>query len=475
MIYAWNARATDKVIEEKLARGLAAVEAKRADEALSICEGLLEQIPGLPQALALKSRIRAEADDAENAILLLEHAIAGDPNVPIWHAKLAGLYQDVGRYADAVRSMRRAVRLEPRNAQLLISLALALIDIEEHDRATVCLLRAIGQSPDSALAHLGLAQVLLSRGEMGAGWIEYEWRNKLDTTTNKLPRITSLAWNGMHLPGRLLVISDQGFGDTIQFARFLPLAAERCQELVLACSEPLLPILSTIAGVSSCQTRWHEIPLHAAHIRISSLAYALQVRSEQEIPAPGGYLKAPTERVAAWKKRFASLPRGPRIGFVWKGRPEHPNDRRRSLQLATLRPLLQQTGFRWISMQKLVSKEEAAELTQYGVLDVSDSLTDLGETAAAIANLDLVITVDTGVAHVAGALGRPVWVMLPTPADWRWLLKRADSPWYASMRLFRQDQPGAWDKVVTDVSAALRDWRGAKRPMRGKPRARKRA
>ena len=364
MIYAWSARATEPVIEQQLARAVAALQAKRADEAIAVCDDLLKQVPGLPRALALKSRVRAEAGDVEDAILLLEHAIASDPGVATWHANLAALYRSVYRCADAVRSARQAVRLEPKSPQHLVNLALALINVDDRDQAIICLLRAVGEGPDHAIAHLALAQMLLARGEMAAGWIEYEWRNKLDLKNNALSRTTSALWNGMRLPGRLLVISDQGYGDTIQFSRFIPLAAERCQELIVACKAELASILSPIEGVSSCLTRWDKVPGHTAHIRISSLPYALDVRSEQEIPAATGYLKAPADRVEAWRKRLASLPPGKRIGFAWKGSASHPNDWRRSIKLSTLRPLLKQNNVQWVSLQKPVPEDDAAELAR---------------------------------------------------------------------------------------------------------------
>lgn len=210
-----NSAPASSTVEQELARALAAAQAKRFDEATGICDDLLQRYPGLPGALALKGTLRAEAGDREDAVLLFEYAIVGDPAVANWHAKLSGLYQSVYRGEDAVRSARAAVDLDRENPQLLVNLALMLIDIDDSDRAITCLLRAIGAAPNNAEAHLALAHMLLARGELDPGWKEYEWRNDLDMVRGTLPRISSAPWNGMRLPGRVLVISDQGYGDTI--------------------------------------------------------------------------------------------------------------------------------------------------------------------------------------------------------------------------------------------------------------------
>jgi tetratricopeptide (TPR) repeat protein len=448
-------------------RGFTLHALKRFNEATGICDDLLQRHPGLPGALALKGTIRAEVGDLDNAILFLENAIAGNARVANWHADLSGLYQTVYRGADAVRSGRMAVQLNPDSPQFLVNLAMASIDVGDRDQAIACLVRAIGVAPNDATAHLALAQMLLARGEMNAGWIEYEWRNDLDMARGTLPRFTSAQWNGMRLPGKVLLISDQGFGDAIQFARFIPSAAERCAEILLACTPELTSILSPISGVSTCLTRWEEVPGHSAHIRLSSLPYVLHTRLDEGVSAAGAYLKAPADRVEAWKRQLDSqLAPGKRVGFAWAGRPTHPNDRRRTLKLASLMPLLKQPNIRWVSLQTPIPAADTADFAACGALDLSAALIDFGETAAVIANLDLVITVDTAVAHLAGALGHPVWLMIPEPADWRWMLGRQDSPWYPSMRLFRQDVPGGWDKVVSEVGKALKGLRGTKRGKR---------
>jgi hypothetical protein len=370
---------------------------------------------------------------------------------------------------DALREAVIAVNTQPTNTEFLVSLAMIQIDLDQHEQASVALLRAIGHKQDSAEAHLALAQVLLAQGEMAPGWLEYEWRNRIDVPHNTLPRMTSPTWNGMRIPrGRILLVGDQGYGDTIQFARYIPMVAERCQEVVLGSSVELTSLLSSIPGVSQCHTRWDAIPPHAANCRLSSLPLMFQTTLDR-IPGPSPYLTADPARVAAWAARLGA-PAGPRIGLAWTGRPTHPNDIRRSVALERLLPLAEAHRGQFVCLQKPVPARDAPVMARFrGMTDLSDALTDFGETAALIANLDLVITIDSAVAHLAGALGKPAWVLLAKAADWRWMVHRADTPWYPTLRLFRQPTPGAWDPMIAEVAAALRH-----RPLASPP-ARRRA
>ena len=265
----------------------------------------------------------------------------------------------------------------------------------------------------------------------------------------------------MRIPnGRLLLVGDQGYGDTIQFARYIPLIADRCQELILGCSAEMGPLLSTIPGVKRSCHRWTDVPGHAAHCRLSSCPISFTQRLDR-IPAQMPYLFADRARVAEWRTKLdAMLPATlPRIGLAWTGRPTHPNDRRRSMPLARLAPLASTGRACFVSLQKPLPDRDKPSLSQFpGMTDISEDLKDFGETAAVIENLDLVITVDTAMGHLTGALGKPVWIMLPKASDWRWLLQRSDSPWYPTARLFRQQTPGAWDPVLQEVTTALAEW-----------------
>jgi Flp pilus assembly protein TadD len=441
--------------DQALARAQAAAQAGRFGEAVGICDDVLAAAPDHTPAIALLGMIAAHTNDPERGISLLERAVTAQPGVASWYANLGTLYRMVYRMQDALRAGQEAIRLDPQNADHLVSLSLAFTDVDNREHAIACLLRAIGLKPDHADGHLALGQNLLAMGDFEPGWREYEWRNQTEAGKGTLPTMTSAAWNGMTIPnGRLLMVGDQGYGDTIQFARYIPTVAERCQELILGCSAELAPLLAVLPGVKQYCHRWTDVPGHAVHCRLSSVPGLLHTTLDT-IPAEVPYLFADPGRVAAWRERLdACLPSGTyRIGLAWSGRPTHPNDRRRSLALARLAPLAGVGGVSFVSLQKPLPPSDLASMSLFPGL--SDIAGDFGETAAMIVNLDLVISVDTAMSHLAGALGKPVWILLPKAADWRWMIERSDSPWYPTARLFRQKDPGDWDPVMAETAAAL--------------------
>ena len=447
-----------ETLDQALTRAQAAAQAKRHNEAAGICRDVLAVSPDYPSALALLGIVSAMQSDPEAGIGLLERAIKLRPGNASWYAHLASLCRATYRMEQALAAGQESVRLEPGNADNLVNLSLIFVDVDDRERAIACLLRALGQKHEHADGHLALAQNLLSMGEFGPGWLEYEWRNETEAGKNTMPKMTSAHWNGMPIPkGRILLVGDQGYGDTIQFARYIPMVAERCEEVVLGCSAEMGPILQNIPGVKQYCHRWNDVPGHAAHCRLSTLPYLFQTRLDT-IPAPMPYLKADPARIAVWREKFATqLPAGKRIGLAWTGRPTHPNDRRRSLPLARLRPIAEAAkGAVFVSLQKPMPAADLGAVANFpGMVDLSADLTDFGETAAVIENLDMVVTVDTSMGHLAGALAKPAWIMLPKAADWRWMLDRSDSPWYPTVRLFRQGYPGAWDVVLAEVAGAL--------------------
>jgi Flp pilus assembly protein TadD len=450
--------ATAETPEQALARAQTAGRAKRMHEAMGICHDVLLAAPDHAPALALLGTLQAQDHKLEEGIALLERAVARDASVPGWHANLCALYRLAGRPADALRAGLAAVKLNAGVPQFLVNLALAQIDLDQREPATACLLRAIGIAPEDASAHLALGQVLLAGGQMQPGWIEYEWRNKTEAARGTMPRITSAHWNGMRLKGgRILLVGDQGYGDTIQFARYIPMVADRCDEVILGCSAELAPLLAGLPGVGRCHSNWAEVPGHAAHCRLSSLPWIFGTELDT-IPGPHPYLHPEPAKVADWAARLGPREDGRlRVGLAWSGRPTHPNDRRRSIRLAQLLPLARAAPeARFVCLQKPVPEADREALAQFpGMTDLSASLTDFADTAALVANLDLLITVDTGVGHLAGAIGTPAWLLLSRASDWRWLLDRDDTPWYPRTRLFRQAYPGAWEATIEAAAAAL--------------------
>ena len=452
------ATAAAETADQALTRAQAAAQAKRFGEATGICNDVLVTAPDNAPALALLGMIAAHTNDPDRGISLLERAVTLRTGVASWYANLSALYRMVYRMQDALRVGQEAIRLDSQNADHLVNLSLVFTDMDDREHAVACLLRALGLKPDHADGHLALGQNLLAMGDFEPGWKEYEWRNLTEAGKGTLPKMTSAVWNGMRIPnGRLLMVGDQGYGDTIQFARYIPLIADRCQELVLGCSAEMGPLLSTIPGVKQYYSRWTDVPGHAAHCRLSSVPHLIHTTIET-IPAQVPYLIADPTRIAAWRQRLeAMLPHGVRrVGLAWTGRPTHPNDRRRSIPLARLAPLAAASRASFVSLQKPMPPADLAAMVQFpGFADLSADLADFGETAAVIANLDLIVTVDTAIGHLAGAMAKPVWIMLPKASDWRWLLERSDSPWYPTARLFRQQTPGAWDPVIAAVTAAL--------------------
>ena len=344
----------------------------------------------------------------------------------------------------ALRLHRRALRLE-RGHQL--------------DEALACQLEATSAAPRMPLMHLELGRFLMRRGEFRPGLTEFERHWRLKGRVNGVPRLPISAWNGMRLPrGRILLVADQGAGDAIQFARYIPLVAERCREVVLAAAPELADLLRSAKGLTRVVTRYEHIGSVDVFCILSSLPFLLGTTLET-IPANAPYLTVDAARRAAWKARLdARTPPGlPRVGIAWAGNPAHPDDRWRSTRLAAWQPLLDVPGVSFISLQKRVPKRDRGFMASASrVIDLTDGRDDFADTAALVQALDLVVSVDTSIAHIAGALAKRAWILLARLPDWRWLLDREDSPWYPTLQLFRQDAPDRWDGPLRRVAARLR-------------------
>jgi hypothetical protein len=428
---------------------------------LGICDDVLAAHPDHPAGFALKGIVKAMAGDPEQGIEFLRRAIAINNSNGTWHAHLSSLCRATYKMEEALASGLESIRLSPEAIDHLVNLSLVYTDMDRPNDAIACLLRATGLKHDHADARLAMAQILLARGDLEPGWIEYEWRNLTEAGKVTMPPMTSSPWNGMRIPeARLLLVGDQGYGDTIQFARYIPMAAERVGEIVLGCSAEMEPLLGNFPGVTQYCHRWTDVPGHAINCRLSSLPYLFGTRLDS-IPNKVPYLFAPKARAEAWRVKLNEmLPQGvKRIGLAWTGRPTHPNDRRRSVPLERFLPLVGTGPAAFVSLQKPMPDRDKALISQFpGMTDISLDLVDFGETAAVIDNLDLVITVDTSMGHLTGALGKPVWIMIPKAADWRWLLDRDDTPWYPTARLFRQERPGDWDGVLAATRGALEEF-----------------
>lgn len=430
----------------------------KAAEAEESCRTVLLDAPGLPEATALLGFIVARRNRREEAESLLRDAIGKRPAVPHWHAELRNILCYSYRLDDALAEAREAVRLDPASATFWNGLSQVHFDRGEYDLGYDAILAALACDPQHAESHLSLAHALLASGNLRAGWIEYEWRFRSKVFIDALPKQVRPYWNGMPLPKRRLVIStDQGYGDSFQFARFIPLAAARVGQVTVICRAAQVPVFSRIPGVARCVPDLRQAGDHAAFCWLASLPYVFGTELAT-IPAAGPYLTADPGRRAHWRARLAGATGsdGIRVGLVWAGNTDNSADWRRSVSLESLRALGTIPGVRLVSLQKPVPEADRAAFEPMGLADLSADLSDFGETAAALTNLDLVVTVDSAVAHLAGALGVPTWVLIYEPADWRWMTRREDSPWYPTVRLFRQPRAGAWGEPIERLIAALR-------------------
>jgi hypothetical protein len=436
-----------------LQRAQAAASEGRYHEAIGICRDVLAKRPENALAMAIMGTAKAQLGELGAGAALLNEAIRRNSGVAEWHFNLSAICYRAFWLEEALQAGIEAYRLDPGNADHLVNLSFIYLDLDDRERAKACLVRAIGISPDHGDAHLALGQILLAEGEFLPGWAEYEWRNRVARSLNTLPQLTSMQWNGMKMPtGRLLLVADQGFGDCIQFSRFIPLIADRVQEIVLACPRELAPVLAKVPGVAATCSKWDETPAHAAWFRLSSLPHLLGTTVDAIPSASQPYIFADPERVASWSGRLG--PRsGVRVGLAWSGRAAHPNDARRRVPVAELEPLWRLPDVQFIPIQKPIP--DADKQIVGDLPDFSADLHDFQDTAALVANMDVIVTIDTSLAHLAGAMGIQTLLMLGKTPDWRWLIGRDYSVWYPNVRLFRQEMSGDWAPVVERVAEVL--------------------
>jgi hypothetical protein len=296
------------------------------------------------------------------------------------------------------------------------------------------------------------------RGEWERGWHEYQWRFNLPDSAALMPQTTQPRWDGSPLEdGTLLLIADQGFGDVIHFSRYIPWAAERCPNIAIACSVEMNPLLRQVYPRAQLFNAWPACPPFRSFRALSGLP-ALHGTRPHNVLVGIPYLRADPARTATWKERLDRLvpATSRRVGIVWAGRPAHNNDRSRSISLAAFAPLASVPGVALISLQKGPAASQAGHYFGAApLLNLGAEIVDFDDTMAILETLDLLVTVDTAVGHLAGAMGRPAFILLAYAPDWRWLLNRSETPWYPSACLFRQTKPGVWDDVMAQAAARI--------------------
>lgn len=371
-------------------------------------------------------------------------ALALQPNHAASWLNMGNASADLDDLAAAETLYQTAIRLDPTLAEAHASLAYLLTMQGKLDQAIQACEQAIRLRPDFPQAHWNLAIAALLGGDLKRGFTAYEWRKRHARYQADFPPLPGPMWDGSDPAGQtVLVRAEQGFGDAIQFARYLPLIRAAGGHPVFACPPALRPLIQSM-GIETLATS-DDPPPHDAWIDQASLPHVFGT-TLQTIPTPTAYLQADPARVEAWRAR---LPQGRKIGVVFSGNSKHPADRRRSIPSDQIRelPNIPDTTF--------INLHHGDPARRFGLPDLTPWLTDYAETAALLETLDLVISVDTSIAHLAGALGKPVWILLPHAPDWRWLLGRTDSPWYRSACLFRQPQPGDWASVLAQIFQAL--------------------
>jgi tetratricopeptide (TPR) repeat protein len=438
-------------------RGTALKELGLHADALASYDRALAIEPDFTDALNNRGLALHALGRLEEAVACFDRALALDPRHARAHNNCGATLYQLNRFDEAAACFDRGIALRPDYAHAFFGRGRSLKELRRHDEALAAFRQAIALDPDYTAAHWEEGLLQLSRGDFAAGWQGYEWRFK-DKEVALPPRdFAQPIWRGDALLGRTILLhAEQGFGDTIQFVRYAPMVAARGAKVVLEVQRPLHSLIDGMAGVSATVCRGDSLPAFDLHCPLVSLPLAFATTLET-MPAAVPYLGAPADRVAAWQTRLPSREPGkPRIGLAWAGNPRHKNDRNRSLTLCALAPVLAMPGIAFVSLQKEPREADRPTLDHSpNLLDITAELRDFADTAAVISLLDLVITADTAIAHLAGALGKPVWIFLPVQVDWRWLLDREDSPWYPTARLFRQTRIGEWDSVIARVRQKL--------------------
>jgi tetratricopeptide (TPR) repeat protein len=389
----------------------------------------------------------------EEVLPLIDNALSLSPQIADLHNTKGLALKEIERFDEALACFDRAIAIKPEFTRAHINRGTCFEGMARYGEVAGNYRTALSIDPGDPDAHWNLAINSLRLGDFSAGWVEYEWRWKCDSLNFSDQRFEKPPWLGKEpIAGKVLLLhNEQGFGDALQFCRYIPLLKNLGADVILEIDPPLKSLLSQLPGVSHCIARGDPLPRFDFHCPVTSLPLAFSTTLET-IPSQVPYLPPVNDNTG----ELVDLSRLPRIGIVWSGNPNHANDHNRSLPFKALLPLLDGVEAQFYSLQKHTRSEDEALLRQRAdVLDLGPKLLDFSYTAAAIQQLDLVISADTGVAHLAGGLGRPIWILLPFIPEWRWMLDREDSPWYPTARLFRQGATRDWAPVIERVREAL--------------------
>lgn len=442
--------------------------------------------PDNADALHLCGVVAYQKGCIEKAEELIREAIAIYPRNAEFYNNLGNILQDQGRLDESVVCYRQAISIKPDYPEAYNNLGTIMREMYLFEESLECYKKALSYRADYPEAYNNLGNLfkemnipsdavchydealrlrpdyhaaryhrslaLLQKGDYTQGWRDYEWRWYVSKDAIGWKRdFYQPQWQGEDIRGRTILLhSEQGFGDAIQAVRYAPILAEHGSRVIVECRSELKRLFGTLAGVEAVVDRSEPLPDFDVHCPLMSLPFACGTILET-IPSRVPYLRAPHDLVSRWAERFCRVSQF-KVGLAWGGSSRNLENRKRSLPVTDMAPLAGAADVRWYSLQK---GETTDQIERFELTGWTEELYDFADTAALIAHLDLVISVDTSIAHLAGALGKPVWLLSKYGSDWRWLLDREDSPWYPTMRIFRQQEPGNWREVVERVADAL--------------------
>ncbi len=444
--------------DEFYKKGIELQDKGQIDEAISYYQKAVGQNPNHTSAYYNLGVAFQGKGLIDQAIVSYEIAIGFNQEFTEAHHNLGVAYNEKGKFDDALVCFQRVLQLNPDHAGAYYNLGNTLTAIGQFNEAMQCYKKAIEIKPDHADAQWSLGLINLRLGKFEEGWKGYEWRWELKDVMPKRDFSQPL-WDGHDVGGRIILLhAEQGFGDTLQFIRYAPLVAERGAKVIVECQKELVSLLKATEGASKIIARGEKLPDFDVHCPLLGLPLVFGTKLDT-IPAKIPYVNADPELVQKWRSKIGQDKSTVKVGLVWAGNPKLKFGHSRSCPIGTFLPLAERGDITFYSLQKGESEEQAKNLSEdMKLIDYMDDVMDFSDTAALVENLDLVISIDTAVAHLAGALGKPVWVLLPVVPDWRWMTTREDSPWYPTMRLFRQPTAGDWESVINHIRDALNDF-----------------
>ena len=450
------AAAPDRV-EIQINRGTVLLDLDRIDEALSVFDKVVAREPDNVAALANRGKAFIKGRHYARALDDYDSALALKPDQSGVLSDRGAALAEMNRFDEALACYEHALRVEPNTVAARVNRGNAFLKQVRMDQALASYAEALALEPENVDANFNAAVTRLCMGDYRDGWKQYECRWKRNDLAGQRGHYSQPIWHGeQDLHGKTVLLhAEQGLGDTIQFVRYAPLAAARGAKVFLAVQSPLKMLMCSVPDISGVFTDGEMLPDFDLRCPLLSLPLAFGTELAT-VPANIPYLRPLEERLAKWRQRLPANGRL-RIGICWAGSSAHLNDRNRSVPLDRFATLLSAPNLDFISVQKEISEAQAAILSEHGVIQLGQDFTDFADTAAVIAMLDLVIAVDTSVAHLAGAMGKAVALLLPFSPDFRWLLDRTDSPWYPSMRLFRQTSIGDWNGPIERIRHELVD------------------